>query len=93
MLQTVLDSTKCGTLGGYLLDCSLNGIDSAQRICIICTVYLDTFDAKSSCIHSFDFQTNLVVAGRISANMQIQAECALTCLRFADEFTQRIVFL
>ena len=49
-LQTVLDSTKCGTLGGYLLDSFLDGINSGKCIGIISSVNLQTIYTKTRCV-------------------------------------------
>ncbi len=46
MLQTVLNSTKCGTLGGYLLDSFLDGFNSILSIGIICSINLQTVYTK-----------------------------------------------
>ena len=42
MLKSVLNSTKCGTLGGYLLDCSCDSLNSRISIRGICSIYLQS---------------------------------------------------
>ena len=48
VLKSVLNCTKCGTLGGYLLDCFFDGINCILSICVIRTINFQILNSKTS---------------------------------------------